>query len=149
MAPRYTREEVLARLRGQLLVTQVFARDFPTYDTDALAGELVAAVNAKRAELGRGALRTDARLERIAMENSKTMAALGRHDHSRAQKLLERERLPFAVQIGVFESSVPVQPEQAEALLQEQYDRVGIAVVQTAEKTGAKSLWTTFLLGKK
>ena len=140
---------IVRQLTGQLLVTQVFARDFPAYDTDALAGELVSAVNAKRAELGRGALRTDARLERIAAENSKTMAALGRHDHSRAQKLLESERLPFAVQIGVFESSAPVQPEQAEVLLDEQYDRVGIAIVQTAEKTGAKSLWTTFLLGKK
>ena len=134
---------------GRLVVTQVFARDFPTYDTATLARALVACANEKRAALGRGALRVDPALERIAAENTKAMAALGRHDHTRAQELLKTERLPFAVQIGVFESSVPIEPEQAEALLEKQYDRIGVAVVQTAAENGAKSLWTTFLLGKK
>ena len=134
---------------GNLIITQVFARDYPTYDTEALAEEFLAAANKARASRGMRPLTRHKALARIARENTRAMKADGKQGYKTAQSMLKRERLPMSVQIGVFQSTYAIRPDQVKPVLEQGYRHAGIAIVQSEAASGEKFLWTTILVGKQ
>ena len=155
--PHATRVGIGSVAQGDdaIMVTQNVAQDFLEHDTDDLVREFLEAVRDERRRLGRPKIRTDAKLTRIARENSRDMARRDSVTHDRAMALLKEARLPYAVQVGVVKSVEPVGPEQipdggsgTPPPLDAAMTRIGVAVVQGDLDSGEKPLYITVLVGK-
>ena len=140
---------IVRDMKNQLIITQVFAESFPTYDTMALMKNFLAEANRLRDAKGLPRLKANTKLNQIALENSRTMRDKGQHSVEKASDLLKKARLPMAVQIAVFQSSDPLTPEKVKPMTERAYREIGIAIVQSESDDGVKYLWTTVLLGKK
>jgi len=135
---------------GQLLVTEDFMEDFRTYDTGALAQQLIRGLNEARGKDRIAWLAESSALSDIALENSRSMMAYGKLDQSRVKALIPQKRLRLKyVEAAMLKTSDPADPAQIAEALKARYQEVGVGIVQDTEPSGAKILWTTVLLGER
>lgn len=133
----------------RLVITEVFAQDFVTHNTDRVARDFVSAANALRRRAGVRSLKEEPALRRIAEKSSAAMAKAGEQAPEQAQALLKEAALPYGVQIMVGRSNHPLEPASVKDIASTRYNRIGVGVAQTERKDGEKLLWTTILLGVK
>jgi uncharacterized protein YkwD len=135
---------------GQLLVTEDFMEDYQTYDTSALAAQLIEGLNEARGNNAIAWLTESSALSDIALENSRAMMASGKLDQSQVKALIRQGRLRLkSVQAAMFESVDPTAPAQVAEALKARYQEIGVGIVQDSSPSGAKVLWTTVLLGER
>ena len=85
---------------GQLLVTEDFMEEYQTYDTSALAAQLIQGLNAARGSNGLAGLAESSALADIALENSRSMMANGKLDQSKAKALIPQKQAADEVRPG-------------------------------------------------
>jgi uncharacterized protein YkwD len=135
---------------GQLFVTEDFMEEYRTYDTTALAQQLIQGLNDARGASRIAALSESTALSDIALANSRAMMAYGKLDQSKAKELLPQYRLRLrSVGVMLFESADPTSPAQVAEALKTRYQEIGVGIVQDAAPSGVKILWTTVLLGER
>jgi uncharacterized protein YkwD len=135
---------------GQLLVTEDFLEDYQTYDTAALAEQLIQSLNEARDDDRVAALVKSSALSDIAIENSRAMMACGKLDQSKVKALIPQKKLRLKyVQIALLESADPAKPAQFAEALKARYQEIGVGIVQDTSPSGVKRLWTTVLLGER
>jgi uncharacterized protein YkwD len=135
---------------GQLLVTEDFLEDYQTYDTAALADQLIQGVNEARGNEGLAALAQSSALSAIALENSRGMMAYGKLDQSKVKALIPQKKLRLKyIESALLESADPPKPAQFAEALNARYQEIGVGIVQDTLPSGVKMLWTTVLLGEQ
>ena len=78
---------------GQLLVTEDFMEEYRSYDTTALAEQLIQGLNETRGRDRIAGLAESSALSDIALENSRAMMAYGKLDQSKVKALIPQKRL--------------------------------------------------------
>ena len=135
---------------GQLLVTEDFLEDYQTYDTAALAAQLIRGLNEARGNDRIAALTESPALSDIALENSRAMMAGGKLDQSKVKTLIPQKNLRLkSIKAAMLKSSDPAAPAQIAEALKERYQEIGVGIVQDTSASGVKILWTTVLLGER
>jgi uncharacterized protein YkwD len=135
---------------GQLLVTEDFLGDYQSYDTAALAAQLIQSLNDARESGHVAALTESSALSDIAIEYSRAMMASGKLGQSKVQALVPQRKLRLKlVQVAMLESADPGKAAQFVEALKARYQEVGVGIVQSDSPSGVKMLWTTVLLGER
>ena len=135
---------------GQLLVTEDFLENYQSFDTAALAQQLIQSLNEARADDHVAALVKSTALSDIALENSRAMMAAGKLDQSKVKALIPQKKVRLKyVEIALLESADPPKPAQMAEALKARYQEIGVGIVQDTSPSGVKTLWTTVLLGER
>ena len=135
---------------GQLLVTEDFMEQYPSYDTAALATQLIQGLNNLREGNRAAMLAESAALSDVALENSRTMMACNKLDQSKLKTLIPQKRLRLkSVESLMFKSVDPADPAKLVEALKARYQEIGVGIVQDTDPSGVKVLWTTVLLGER
>ncbi len=135
---------------GQLLVTEDFMEQYPSYDTAALAEQLIQGLNNARDSNRISELAESAALSDIALENSRAMMAYNKLDQSKVKALVPQKRLRLkSVESLMFKSVDPADASKIPEALKARFQEIGVGIVQDTDPSGVKVLWTTVLLGER
>ncbi|HUT36347.1 MAG TPA: CAP domain-containing protein [Planctomycetota bacterium] len=136
---------------GWLFCTQVFMRQAPAYDVEAIREQIIEGVNKARLAKGLRRLLPDDTLAAQALAHSERAAKLGKADPLWLDKELNRRDKRWRLHIAAyFLTDKPEQVAESDVALSKSPDHFGVGVVQSPlNSKAAGALWVTLLCAQK